>query len=170
MDVDERTRTDVDAAGGDGELAVRAEEPLDPRPPASGRSRARRALKARHNWVQLARFCAVGASGYAVNLAVYSLALQGGVHYRLAATISFVVAATNNYAWNRLWTFRRQRGHIYYQGLRFFVVSATVYAGNLLLLELFVRVGTGKIVAQALAILLVTPANFIGNKLWSFRR
>jgi len=26
------------------------------------------------------------------------------------------------------------------------------------------------IVAQAIAIVLVTPVNFIGNKLWSFRR
>jgi putative flippase GtrA len=28
----------------------------------------------------------------------------------------------------------------------------------------------GKIVAQAIAIVLVTPINFVGNKLWSFRR
>ena len=36
---------------------------------------------------------------------------------------SFLVAVTNNYTWNRLWTFRGQRGHVGYQGLRFFVVS-----------------------------------------------
>jgi putative flippase GtrA len=28
----------------------------------------------------------------------------------------------------------------------------------------------GKIEAQAVAIILVTPLNFLGNKLWSFRR
>jgi putative flippase GtrA len=33
-----------------------------------------------------------------------------------------------------------------------------------------VKVGVGKIVAQAIAIVMVTPANFVGNKLWSFRR
>jgi len=27
----------------------------------------------------------------------------------------------------------------------------------------------GKVVSQAIAIILVTPLNFIGNKLWSFR-
>jgi putative flippase GtrA len=31
-------------------------------------------------------------------------------------------------------------------------------------------VGVDKIVAQAIAVVLVTPLNFIGNKLWSFRR
>ena len=33
-----------------------------------------------------------------------------------------------------------------------------------------ISAGLGKIVAQALAIALVTPLNFVGNKLWSFRR
>jgi putative flippase GtrA len=77
---------------------------------------------------------------------------------------------TNNYLWNRLWTFRRDRGHFGHQGLRFFVVSVIVYVGNLAILTLLVKLGVGKIVAQAIAIVTVTPANFIGNKLWSFRR
>jgi putative flippase GtrA len=162
----------LDMSGSDREAGtVVIDESIETRSFAAGRARAGRALRSRQNWFQLARFCAVGASGYVVNLAVYTLGLDAlGFHYRLAATVSFLVAATNNYTWNRLWTFRHQRGHLYYQGLRFFVVSGTVYAGNLLLLELFVQLGTGKITAQALAILLVTPGNFIGNKLWSFRR
>src|SRR5205814_2104904 len=92
------------------------------------------------------------------------------LHYRVAATGSFLVAVTNNYLLNRLWTFRHHRGHFGYQGLRFFVVSVLVYAGNLAILTVLVELGLGKIVSQALAIVLVTPANFIGNKLWSFRR
>ena len=88
--------------------------------------RARRALGRRHNWLQLAKFCAVGASGYLVNLAVFAILVDSGLHYLLAATGSFLVAVTNNYIWNRLWTFRGQRGHVAYQGLRFLVVSAVV--------------------------------------------
>ena len=113
----------------------------------------------------------VGASGYVVNLVVYVALLDGAnLHYRLAATGSFLVAVTNNYLWNRLWTFRHDRGHFGYQGLRFLVVSVIVYLGNLAILTILVELGLGKIVAQAIAIVLVTPANFIGNKLWSFRR
>jgi dolichol-phosphate mannosyltransferase len=133
--------------------------------------RARRALGRRHNWLQLGKFCAVGASGYLVNLAVYTLLLRGaGLNYLLAATGSFLVAVTSNYTWNRVWTFRGQRGHVAYQGLRFLVVSTIALAANLVLLYGLVRFGAGELPAQALAIVLVTPLNFVGNKLWSFRK
>src|SRR5919199_406694 len=145
------------------------------RPPAAGeatiRLRAGRAPRPRHNWVQLAKFCAVGASGYVVNLAVYTALLHwAGLHYLAAAACSFVVAVTNNYTWNRLWTFRGERGHFPYQGLRFLVVLLVALGANLLCLRVLVALGAGKIVAQAIAIVLVTPLNFVGNKLWSFRR
>jgi putative flippase GtrA len=140
---------------------------LDP----SLRARATHALRQRHNWTQLAKFCVVGASGYAVNLAVYTALLNGANwDYRLAATGSFVVAVTNNYVWNRLWTFRHSRGHFAFQGMRFFLVALLAYAGNLLILTVLVELGAGEIISQAIAIVLVTPANFVGNKLWSFRR
>jgi putative flippase GtrA len=134
------------------------------------RARATHALRQRHNWAQLAKFCVVGVSGYAVNLGVYAALLDGAnLYYLLAATGSFVVAVTNNYVWNRYWTFRHARGHFAFQGLRFFTVALIAYIGNLLILKLLVEVGVGKIVGQAIAIVLVTPANFVGNKLWSFR-
>jgi putative flippase GtrA len=134
-------------------------------------ARTRRALSRPHNWLQLARFCIVGASGYVVNLTVFTLLLHGaGMHYLLAATASFLVAVTNNYTWNRLWTFRGQRGHVGYQGLRFLIVSTLSLCANLLLLALLVRLGLQEVLAQAIAIVLVTPLNFVGNKLWSFGR
>jgi putative flippase GtrA len=126
-------------------------------------TRAARALRRTHNWVQLGKFVAVGTSGYVVNLAVYSTLVHGaGIHY--------LVAVTNNYTWNRLWTFRGERGHVAYQGMRFLVVSVVALGANLLVLKLLVSSGLDKVPAQAIAIVLVTPLNFLGNKLWSFRR
>ena len=120
--------------------------------------------------MQLAKFCTVGASGYVVNLAVYTLLLtQAGVHFRLAALCSFVLSAANNYLWNRIWTFRDARGHFAYQGARFLAVAVIALGANQFWLTVLVAVGAGKIVAQAIAIILVTPLNFLGNKLWSFR-
>jgi dolichol-phosphate mannosyltransferase len=134
------------------------------------RSRVDAALRRRDNWEQLVKFCVVGATGYVVNLAVYTALLEGaGLHYVPAAIGSFLVAVTNNYAWNRLWTFRGQRGHVVFQGLRFLVVSTIALGANLLVLHLLVQAGLGEVVSQALAIMLVTPVNFVGNKLWSFR-
>ena len=138
---------------------------------ARARSRAGAALRHPPNWVQLVKFCTVGAVGYLVNLAVYTLLLRGvDVHYLLAATGSFLVAVTNNYVLNRLWTFRADRGHVAYQGLRFLVVSSVALLANLVLLHILIEAGVGKIVAQAIAIVAVTPLNFVGNKLWSFAR
>ena len=128
------------------------------------------ALRARRNWEELGKFCAVGALGYAINLGVYAAVLHAGVHYLVAATCSFLVAVTSNYFWNRVWTFRDRRGGVAAQGMRFFVVSLVSLGANLLVLHVLITVGAGKLVAQAIAIVLVTPLNFIGNKLWSFRR
>ncbi len=137
----------------------------------SSLTRGRAALSQGRNWVQLAKFCTVGAVGYAVNLAVYSLLVNAAnMHYLLAAVCSFLVAVANNYWWNRVWTFRGSRGHIAYQGLRFLIVSTVALGANLLVLQALIQLGVGKIVAQAIAIIVVTPLNFIGNKLWSFRR
>ena len=128
-------------------------------------------LRRRSNWSQLGKFCLVGASGYVVNLAVYTLLLRwAGLHYIPAAIGSFLIAVANNYTWNRVWTFRGQRGHVAYQGIRFLVVSTLALCANLAALHLLVQAGVGEIVAQAVAIVLVTPLNFVGNKLWSFGR
>ena len=104
-----------------------------------------RALRAPHNWVQLAKFCAVGASGYVINLAVYTALLKwAGLHYLGAAVVSFLVAVSNNYWWNRHWTFRGQRGHFAYQGMRFVVVSVVALVANLVILRVLVGFGVGQ--------------------------
>lgn len=123
------------------------------------------------NWQQLGKFCVVGAVGYLINLAVYDALLHEGLHYLAAATCSFLVAVTSNYTWNRLWTFREHRGHLGIQGMRFFLVSLAALGANLLVLHLLIAyAGLGRLLAQAVAIVFVTPLNFVGNKLWSFRR
>ena len=134
------------------------------------RTRARQALSSPRNWKQLAKFSLVGLSGYVINLVVYTALLRGaGWHYVPAATVSFLAAVTNNYTWNRLWTFHDQRGHVGWQGLRFLVVALVAYVANLVLLSAFIELGMDKVISQAIAVVLVTPLNFVGNKLWSFK-
>jgi putative flippase GtrA len=134
------------------------------------RSRAHTVLRTRRHWVQLGKFCAVGAIGYGINLAVYAALLHAGFHYLLAATGSFLVAVTSNYTFNRHWTFRDRRAGVAAQGMRFFVVSLGSLGANLLVLHVLISLGAGKLVGQAIAIVLLTPLSFVGNKLWSFRR
>jgi putative flippase GtrA len=132
--------------------------------------RARVGARRPGNWLQLLKFCVVGAIGYAVNLGVFAALVHGAsVNYLLAAVCSFAVAVTNNYVWNRHWTFRGQRGHVVLQGARFLTVSLLALGANLAVLAILVNLGLSKLPAQAAAIILVTPLSFLGNKLWSFR-
>jgi putative flippase GtrA len=114
------------------------------------------------------RFCLVGASGYAVNLAAYAAMLAAGLHYLAAAAISFLVAAGSNYAWNRIWTFRTSRAAVLGQGARALLVSGLSLGANQLFLVTLVAARASHLAAQATAILLVTPFSFTANKLWAF--
>lgn len=124
----------------------------------------------RGEWSQLLRFCTVGASGYAVNLAVFAALLHlAGAHHLTAAVGAFLVAWTNNFVLNKWWTFRRHGLSAAQQGARYMAVSLVALALNLVLLEAMVRGGAPELPAQALAIALVTPINFLLNRRWSFR-
>src|SRR5215211_8116569 len=132
--------------------------------------RMRAGLRRPHNWMQLAKFCAVGASGYVVNLTVFAICFKLiGMHHLLAATAAFIVALSNNFWWNRHWTFKAHGGRAGFQAARFVAVSVTAFLFAALLLELLVAVaGVPELGAQAISIAAATPLNFVGNKMWSF--
>ena len=124
-----------------------------------------------HNWVQLGKFLLVGLSGYVVNLAIFAFSLKVlAVHHIAAATIAFGVAVMNNFWWNRHWTFSAREGHAGFQAARFFTVSVCAFLIQVAILELLVTsADLPKILAQAISLVLATPVNFLGNKMWSFR-
>ncbi len=122
------------------------------------------------NWLQLLRFAVVGGGGYLINLAVFALlAGDGGLHHSGAALGAVCVAVTTNFLWNRYWTFGPGDGHAGFQAARFFAVSIAALAINLAVLEaLIAGAGTGELTAQAIAVAVAMPFNFLGNKLWTF--
>ena len=105
------------------------------------RTRLSGGLRTSANWFQLLRFAVVGASGYLVNLAVFAVAIGP-----LGA------------------------GHAGFQAARFLVVSLAAFLIALAILELLVIAGMPELAAQAVAVVCATPVNFLGNRLWSFRR
>jgi dolichol-phosphate mannosyltransferase len=124
----------------------------------------------RETWAQLARFCVVGASGYVVNLVVFAAIVSlTDVHHLVAAVGAFLVAWTNNFILNKFWTFRRHELSAAQQGARYMAVSLVALGLNLVALELMVRAGMPEVPAQAIAIALVMPVNFLLNRRWSFR-
>ncbi len=124
------------------------------------------------HWTQLIRFGLVGASGAVVNLIVFAILNHGfGVHYLVAGVGAFLVAAVNNYTWNRGWTFRDQTRRPHARQLtQFAVVAALVLLPNLTLLWLLnEHLGVHGVFAQMIAVVIVTPISFLGQKLWTFR-
>jgi putative flippase GtrA len=132
--------------------------------------RVRAAVRRPASWFQLLKFGVVGGSGYLINLAVFAV-LSGslGVHHIFAAVGAFCVALTNNFLWNRHWTFEAGHGHPGFQAARFFAVSIAALLINLAVLEgLISGASMGDLTAQAIAVAVAMPFNFLGNKLWTF--
>jgi len=121
------------------------------------------------NWIQLVQFGAVGLSGYFVNLAVFALLTAVlDIHHIPAAIGAFCVAVTNNFWWNRHWTFDAGHGHAGFQAARFLTISVLALGINLIVLELLIRSDMAELPSQAIAVAFAMPFNFVGNKLWTF--
>jgi putative flippase GtrA len=144
--------------------------PMTTAAPLTFRVRVRHGVRRTHNWLQLVRFAAVGASGYVVNLVTFAICVHAiGIDYRIASVIAFVVSVINNFWWNRHWTFGARDEHPMFQGVRFFAVSLVAFGFTYVILISLVGAGLPKVVSQAIAIVAATPLSFIGQKLWSFR-
>jgi putative flippase GtrA len=116
-----------------------------------------------------ARYCTVGASGYAVNSGLF-VVLQRVTPYPVAFALAFVAAATGNFVLNRAWTFRATGRRASPQYVRFLAVSLAALATDLLVLVGLVEAaGAPRFAAAAVAIVVATPASFLGNRLWTFR-
>ena len=120
--------------------------------------------------VQALKFCAVGFLGLIVNLIAYSAGVaELGIPPLAAAVGAFSVAVVNNHFLNRIWTFQERHAAYLAQGGRFLGVSVIALLVNLAVLDLLLGVGSGKLEAQVVAILVAAPIAFIGNRNWTFR-
>jgi putative flippase GtrA len=149
-------------------------------------------VRHRHNWQLLLRFCFVGGTGFIVNIAAFSIFLAlfsspttvvidlpfsdfNVRAYHVASTLAFLVANTSNYLLNRSWTFRsRGTAHWLREYVPFLLIGV---AGQVLVLGILtvllhgdspVRIDN-EVMAQAIAVIIVTPLSFIGNKVWTFK-
>ena len=120
--------------------------------------------------VQFVKFGLVGVSNTVLTFLVYTLLLKGfGVWYLAASAIGFAVGATNGFLLNRRWTFREHVGDNL-TPVRWAIVQGCGLAINEGLLYLFVNdARLDKLIAQALATVVVTVSTFFANRAWTFR-
>lgn len=122
------------------------------------------------NVAQPARFVAVGAAGYAVNLLVFAAIYAAGTPYAAASVFAYLVSNALMYLGNRYFTFRL--GHVGFWSAyaRYLLVGLLVGGLTAIVLAFFVEVlGLQPTLGQALALLVVTPVAFVLIKRWTFQ-
>ncbi len=126
------------------------------------------------------KFSLIGGIGALINTAVLWVAKEGfSVYYLWAAVLGFCVASTSNYIMNRHWTFRSKE-RITGQYVQFLLVSICGLLINLALLKGIVegampalgipedKASIYLIIANLIAIFVVSIFNFFANSLWTF--
>ncbi|MDY0003381.1 MAG: GtrA family protein [Polyangia bacterium] len=144
---------------------------LDAKDSVLGRLRAR--------WprlTELVLFCAVGASGVAVDYAVFvPLIHLAGLDPRLAAVFSFAVAVSWNYALNRRITFERGAEAPLPRSYLAFVAVCAVGVGVRVAVMHLLMVGPGWrhppeiYLTSFVGIVAATAVNFLGARFIAFR-
>lgn len=119
---------------------------------------------------QFVKFSIVGISGMVVDWLFYFVATRiFHLFYLIAKIISFIFAATNNYVWNRIWTFRSKQKKITTEFYKFFFVSTLGLGFNALIMYFLVGVlKLNDLLGWLLATLVVLFWNFAANKIWVF--
>lgn len=118
------------------------------------------------------KFAIVGVANTLIHLSVlYILTEFFSVYYILSSFLAFLVAVTNSFVFNTLWTFKKDIKHnTATRYSKFFVVSVITALANLFFLYIFTEVaGLWYMLSQIIAIALTLMMNFIGNKFWTFK-
>jgi putative flippase GtrA len=123
------------------------------------------------NWLQFGRYAIVGVLGWGISIATFAFLYHVvGVGSTVAATGAFCLALTNNFLWNRHWTFKAGDGHVGFQASRFVFINICAFLWSLVVLRVMIDVvGVPPVVAQTIAVLSAAPPNFIAHRIWSFR-
>jgi putative flippase GtrA len=118
---------------------------------------------------QSAKYVVVGVVGYVLTIVVFAGLSALGVGYALAAVLAAWCALAHNFLWNRHWTFNATSGPIGRQAVRYFATSIVFLCVNVAVLHLLVVAGVAEVVAEAIAVLVIVPPNFLVQRHWSFQ-
>lgn len=123
---------------------------------------------------QFVKFALIGVLNTAINYLIYVIFLLLGFHYLVGQYVGFVVATLNSFFWNNRYVFQKSEGekrNTLWALVKVFMsygVSGIILTPLLLVFWCEV-VHVSEYLAPILNIFIVTPLNFIMNKLWAFR-
>lgn len=127
------------------------------------------------------RFAVVGASGTVVNLVVLYLGQEflfraiepEGTRLNFSLSLAVFVATINNFTWNRLWTWHDRREHVRTPIVLQFAQYGVACWLGILLQFVITKLLVGHVhylVANVVAIVVASVANFVVNDNWTFGR
>lgn len=118
------------------------------------------------------KFSLVGFLGMVVDFSItWLLKEKCRLNKYLANSVGFVCAATNNYIFNRIWTFESHQKNIPLEFLSFVVVALIGLLLNNLILYLLTekKIISNFYLAKLIAIAVIVIWNFVANYLFTFR-
>ncbi|MBU0731576.1 GtrA family protein [Patescibacteria group bacterium] len=123
---------------------------------------------------QFIRFALIGILNTGIDYVIY-LVLTRYVEWFdenkvVATSIAFIVAATNSYFLNKIWTFRDKSRQVGRQYIKFFAVSLVGFGLNAIIFYFLLRLGLFDIFAKILTTGVVLFWNFLANKFWTFKQ
>jgi putative flippase GtrA len=121
--------------------------------------------------IKFLKFCAVGFSGMLIDFGTtWLLKEKIRINKYIANSTGFVLAATSNYVWNRIWTFQSENEEIAIEYFSFILIAvAGLGINNVVIYLLNDRLKINFYLSKLFAIGIVTIWNFLMNFIITFR-
>jgi len=122
---------------------------------------------------QFSKFAIIGVINTAINLiSLLILTEIFNIYYMTSAVFAFILAVTNSFVLNKLWTFNESFNENFVKKyIKFIVVSTITLLVNLVILySLTEFLHIHYIISQIIAIAVSLWINFMGNLIWTFKK
>jgi len=121
---------------------------------------------------QLLKFSAVGLLNTGLHYAVFLVLLRlGHLNYLVASALGYCTGLVNSYLLNRRWTFESRDPKRHLEFGRFVAVNmAALGLNSTVLYGCVSQLGLRPEVGQGIALVISLGVNFLGNRLWTFKR
>lgn len=120
--------------------------------------------------IQFCKFGIVGLSNTIISLVVYYILIYLNVNYIVANTTGFLISVLNAYYWNGKYIFKANNKKNKNSLIKIYLSYGVTFLLNTFLLYFMVnQLGISNYFAPIINVIIITPINFLLNKLWVFQ-
>lgn len=116
------------------------------------------------------KYSLVGATGMTMDISLMIILVELAHWTPLSASfVAFAVSVTNNFIWNKLWTFRDSGKNYFIQFTRFVLTALVGLAINYLMMKWLLALSVNYVIARFIVVAIIVMWNFFINSFWTFR-